>query len=317
MTENNGDSFSASRAEVFEALGHPTRIRILQELAAKPLTYSELKRAAGMESNGLLTFHLGKMKDLVRVDNEGNYAPTDEGREALRMIEASRTTSLERATSHRVLHLPSQKALMAALLVVLMVFASVSVYQQEQILTLNHQLDSTTAVIGGTRYWYETVAAPLYLDNGSSVSFHGVTFTAVTPSFINSYSNPSQYTFYGSVRLSNGTLLDLTGKTVVIGFSGGNAPMATQGNGTVNYTTVPQFGVAVSFPGGNREVWDGFAVTAVNIPGDVNIAHPYVLLNVTFAQVVLNPWFTDHTDPQAGVLWNTTSGHLTFYVSLT
>ena len=71
MTENSDDSFSSSKAEVFEALGHPTRIRILQELASRPLAYSELKRAAGMESNGLLTFHLGKMRDLVRLNTEG------------------------------------------------------------------------------------------------------------------------------------------------------------------------------------------------------------------------------------------------------
>ncbi len=101
----------------------------------------------------------------------------------------------------------------------------------------------------------------------------------------------------------------------MVGFSGGNAPMTTEENSTVNYTTTPEFGVATSFPDGSREVWDGFTVTAVNIPGDVNIPHPYVFLNVTFAQVVLNPWFTDHTGPQAGVLWNTTSGGLTFYVS--
>ncbi len=35
-----------------------------------------------MESNGLLTFHLGKMRDLVRLNPEGNYALTDEGRDS-------------------------------------------------------------------------------------------------------------------------------------------------------------------------------------------------------------------------------------------
>src|SRR5271154_5849071 len=90
MPDDSDDSFNTSRAEVFEALGHPTRIRILQTLGEKPLGYSALKRGAGIESNGLLAFHLGKLAGLVKQNEEGDYALTDEGREALRISEASR-----------------------------------------------------------------------------------------------------------------------------------------------------------------------------------------------------------------------------------
>ena len=314
MAESGDDSFNSSRAEVFEALGHPTRIRILQAVSETPLPFSELKHAVGLESNGLLSFHLGRLSGLVRLNGEGLYTVTDEGKEALRIIDAGRKQDEGHPSARPTLHLPHQKAILAGLLVALIVLGSVAVYQQEQILTLNHELDSNTVAIGGTRYWYETATYPPVDDNGSSVSFHGVTFTTMTPSFILSYSNPSQYTFYGSVRLSNGTLLDLTGKTVQVELIGGSVKIAT--NATVNYTEVPQVGVAVSFPSGNREVWHGFTVAAVNIPGDYNIPHPYVLLNVTYAQLVLNPWFTQHTGPQGGVLWNGTSGLLTFYVSV-
>ena len=93
MTDNQDDSFNSSKAEIFEALGHPTRIRILQELSEKPLAFSELKRAAGLESNGLLTFHLGKLKDLVKLNSEGAYAVTDGGREALRLIQTVHETA--------------------------------------------------------------------------------------------------------------------------------------------------------------------------------------------------------------------------------
>src|SRR5271166_3847845 len=127
MTENNDDSFSSSKAEVFEALGHPTRIRILQELSSGPLTYSELKRAAGMESNGLLTFHLGKLRGLVRLNPEGNYALTDEGREALRMVEASRKQPEIHPGKGTTIHLPHQRAILAGLLVALIVVGSVAV----------------------------------------------------------------------------------------------------------------------------------------------------------------------------------------------
>ena len=119
MTENSDDSFNSSKAEVFEALGHPTRIRILRELAAKPLTYSELKRAAGMESNGLLTFHLGKMRGLVRLNPEGSYALTDEGREALQIVEASRNQSEGGSSQRPSIRVPHLNAILTGLVVVL------------------------------------------------------------------------------------------------------------------------------------------------------------------------------------------------------
>ena len=147
MTENNDDSFSSSKAEVFEALGHPTRIRILQELASKPLTYSELKRAAGMESNGLLTFHLGKMRDLVRLNPEGNYALTDEGKEALRIVEASRKQAEGQTGQRPAFHLPHQKAILAGIVVVLIVLASFAVYQQEEIAALSLGASGNSGVL--------------------------------------------------------------------------------------------------------------------------------------------------------------------------
>src|ERR1700733_11678839 len=119
MPDNQDDSFNASKAEVFEALGHPTRIKILQTLSENPLPFSELKRAIGLESNGLLTFHLGKLSGLVRLNSEGAYALTDEGKEALRMIEASRIPHAEPRTLRPSVHLPQQKAVLAALVLVL------------------------------------------------------------------------------------------------------------------------------------------------------------------------------------------------------
>lgn len=74
-----------SKAELFEAMGHPTRIRLIQCLAKGPLGFSELKRTLGIESNGLLAFHLGKMGEFVRENAEGKYALTDYGIEALRL----------------------------------------------------------------------------------------------------------------------------------------------------------------------------------------------------------------------------------------
>jgi DNA-binding transcriptional ArsR family regulator len=87
------DGFSRDRAELFEALGHPTRVRILRLLADSPRSFSELKGALGIDSSGQLQFHLGKLNGLIRVGEQGNYALTDEGKEALRIttVEPSRT----------------------------------------------------------------------------------------------------------------------------------------------------------------------------------------------------------------------------------
>src|SRR5271165_657693 len=104
MADSGGeDTFNSSRAEVFEALGHPTRIKLLQVLSERPLPFSELKHAAGLDSNGLLAFHLGKLSGLVRLNQEGSYSLTDEGREALRIVEAGTGADFDRPSSHPVL----------------------------------------------------------------------------------------------------------------------------------------------------------------------------------------------------------------------
>jgi DNA-binding transcriptional ArsR family regulator len=153
MTTNGDDSFNASRAEVFEALGHPTRIRILQALGEKPLGYADLKRGTGIESNGLLAFHLGKLTGLVKQDAEGSYALTDEGREALRMVEASRSQQVERRAQHPAIHLPHQRAVLAGLVVFLLVLAAISAIQYSQIQGLDSRppITSTTTVNQTTR----------------------------------------------------------------------------------------------------------------------------------------------------------------------
>lgn len=197
------------------------------------------------------------------------------------------------------------KAVLAGLLVILVLLGSVAVYQQEQISSLDRQLGTGTAVIGGVRYW--DMPFPLSAPNGTSVKFHGVTFTSMSPSFQNSYSDPSKYIFYGSVRLSNGTSLNLTGKAVEITTSGFTISMETRGT----FSSA----VVVSFPTGESEVYNGYTITAVNFRATMNIPYEHVLLNVTYHPLAVDPWFTKHTNPQAGVLYSYVSDELTFYVS--
>jgi len=81
--------FDKDQAEFFEALGHPTRIRLLEVLAQGPCSFSELKKQLDIDSSGNLSFHLGKLDTLVKTNSEGNYVLTDDGKEAVRIVETS------------------------------------------------------------------------------------------------------------------------------------------------------------------------------------------------------------------------------------
>ena len=82
------DHFDSSRAELFEALGHPIRVKILRTLNERPMSFTELKRETGIGSSGHLQFHLSKLAGLIKTDTSGSYALTDEGREALHVAQA-------------------------------------------------------------------------------------------------------------------------------------------------------------------------------------------------------------------------------------
>jgi len=204
------------------------------------------------------------------------------------------------------------KVAVSVLLVAILLLGAVAVYQQERISSLDRQLGAGTAVIGGVRYW--EMPFPASAPNGTSVTFHGVNFTSLSPfSLSNSYSDPSKYIFFGSVWLSNGTLLNLTGKTVEIGYHFRFPTLSTIQYGIPSSTGAPPTSMLIAFPGGEREVYYGWTVTASNLPSSQNIPYPHVFLNETNLSDVANPWFSEHTGPQAGVLYM--GNGLTFYVS--
>jgi len=85
----NDDHFDSSRAELFEALGHPTRIRILRTLEGKSTSFSELKKEMAIDSSGHLQFHLAKLSGLITTNASGNYELTDDGKEALHIAQTA------------------------------------------------------------------------------------------------------------------------------------------------------------------------------------------------------------------------------------
>ena len=189
----------------------------------------------------------------------------------------------------------------AILLIASIILAGVAIYQQQQIAVLNRNLSSVTTKIGGTSYYYESVPDS---PNGTDVLFHGVTFTFLQLP-LPDYSNPSNYTYSGSVRLSNGTLLNLNGKMVTI---------------EVNATSLPGF--ALTFPDGFEAAFQPYNLTARYdyIPNEGG--KPVYWLTYTGVLPTANPWLTQHDNLIAGIRWNATSTEpyftywaLTIYVS--
>ena len=75
------------QAEVFDALGHPTRVVILKALSEGPAGFAELKKKTGIESSGHLLHHLNKLDGLVKTDEYGKYCLSDQGKDALLTVQ--------------------------------------------------------------------------------------------------------------------------------------------------------------------------------------------------------------------------------------
>jgi DNA-binding transcriptional ArsR family regulator len=143
-------SFDRTRAELFDALGHPVRIRILHALEDGPLGFSDLRRKVGLESGGHLQFHLGKLDGLVQTTADNTYMLTDDGREALRIVStqaaSSRGLSDDKRQGTKII---VSRAVFAGLVALVILLASVAVYQQLEIGGLNSQHPSTSVVYIG------------------------------------------------------------------------------------------------------------------------------------------------------------------------
>ena len=280
MSDGNDDAFNVSKAEVFEALSHPTRIYMLRVLSERPLPFSELKRAAGLESNGLLTFHLGKLRDLVRLDQEGAYALTDQGREALRIVEASRAQTEERPKRKVTINLPHGTAILATLLIVIILLSSVAVMQQERISGLERTLENGTTIINGQSYWYTSVSNAL--GNDSKTLFHGVTFTMINPQ--SPQVGTTQWFVTGSVQCAPAcSTIGIPANLTIIG-----TPVS-----------VLLTRIVITFPDGSQQTSSGFGV----IPSTTNSTSPLY-------------WFSQHENPAVAIQWNPGNATLDYCVAV-
>jgi DNA-binding transcriptional ArsR family regulator len=86
----------AERAHVFDALGHPTRVRILRFLSDGAMSFADLKKKTNIESSGHLQHHLTKLDGLIKTDEHGNYGLSDAGNDALFAIKTVEDASEKR-----------------------------------------------------------------------------------------------------------------------------------------------------------------------------------------------------------------------------
>jgi DNA-binding transcriptional ArsR family regulator len=285
--------FDAAKAELFEAIGHPNRIKIIQELDQGPVGFAELKKRVGMESSGHLAFHLGKLRYLVALNSDGQYALTAEGKEALRMIQTVREKRSGQENRHTVV---SRRALVAVLLVLIVALAAVATFQQLEI--ANRPQPHGTAVLNGKIYWYATVPlTSLPAKANVSITFGGVVFTLV----------PSQSPEFDIQLPSNFTVPVSSGATLQLSFNLTSAtpvqPNSTVGGVGVTLTGIggPYYGAVVKFADGTVEVMPNIAGT--DAEGSA----------VHFFTASL-PWFSTHGSPRAAVSENMTA--VTLYVSI-
>src|SRR5208283_4540141 len=115
------------RAEVFDALGHPTRILILKVLNEGSLGFADLKKKTAIDSSGHLQHHLNKLDGLIKTDEYGKYCLSSEGKEALLTVQTvEKSVAVPKNTEKYVPRLSKKMLLKSAsiLLVVLLISSS-------------------------------------------------------------------------------------------------------------------------------------------------------------------------------------------------
>jgi DNA-binding HxlR family transcriptional regulator len=115
------------RAEVFDALGHPTRIVILKALSEGALGFADLKKKTAIDSSGHLQHHLNKLNGLIKTDEYGKYCLSSEGKEALLTVQTvEKSLAVPKNTEKHTPQLNKKLLLKSAsiLLVVLLISSS-------------------------------------------------------------------------------------------------------------------------------------------------------------------------------------------------
>jgi len=186
MEEDKNES--AKKAELFDVLTHPTRIKILRLLEERPRSFSELKRELGIESSGNLQYHLGKLESFVKQDAKGKYIINDDAKEALRFLDFASQMNKQNQVEARSKKFNSRKLLAGLTLIALILLATALfvyyqiVFSSSRSIPLYNSMDFSKSYIsiGGKKFSYVLITAEA-LENGTKVAFKGLTFTYLEP----------------------------------------------------------------------------------------------------------------------------------------
>jgi DNA-binding HxlR family transcriptional regulator len=132
------------RAEVFDALGHPTRIAILKALNEGAIGFAELKKKTAIESSGHLQHHLNKLDGLIKTDEYGKYCLSDQGKDALVTAQTVENASVIKETpikTHRSKSKTGLKSVAMLLTALLLVSSAFAVFEYSQIAALQKDFD--------------------------------------------------------------------------------------------------------------------------------------------------------------------------------
>jgi DNA-binding HxlR family transcriptional regulator len=182
MEDQRQIELDKQRADVFDALGHPTRILILKVLSEGSLGFADLKKKTAIESSGHLQHHLSKLNGLIKTDEYGKYCLSEEGKDALLTVQTVENASLKKEVKEKgrkrfTICLKSVAFLLVALLVA---SSAVAVYEYSQA-AVNH------AALLREKVTNADEIAGAYLDQYST--FHIILTNNATATTINHYLN--------------------------------------------------------------------------------------------------------------------------------
>jgi len=124
---------------MFSSLKHPARRKILRVLADKPVTFSEMLELLGISSSNL-TYHLENLGELISKDNKGVYRLSTFGEAAvstMRIVEEAPQVQPKKSKTAT----QKWRILTGSLLIVIIVLASISVFELNTLNQTNTELN--------------------------------------------------------------------------------------------------------------------------------------------------------------------------------
>lgn len=152
------------RAEVFDALGHPTRILILKALSEEALGFADIKRKTAIESSGHLQHHLSKLDGLIKTDEYGKYCLSDQGKDALLTVQTVENASPkprgeEKASSLRFNGRAGLKGVAFLLAALLIVSSAAASYEYNQVAMLRRETTFPNGLTPDAASYYSQFAS--------------------------------------------------------------------------------------------------------------------------------------------------------------